>query len=662
MLDGARNALLGFLYQLLGTASVRVREVAPSNDGWADLIARVGNAVIRCEEFGQDATARPVAFPNDGVVAIQFKYSGEGNAIERGELLDILFAFDRSRRDAAAEGVAIDRFCLVTNRTMDANAQQVVDQSRNSPEPPGALRLRRTRSGQPIAENVRRLAPYNDDPDAAASALHAILREFDVLPCATFESDLCRLRAFAARYGVLNQEWNDRLNALIGAFVRETGEGRVIEVTREWLKRHLVGNADAANIQFDSSHQPHISVACRKRLDDLVAIQHRIPQGCFVPRDTQQAIRDQLALHPIVFVYGDGGCGKSLAVAEYLRAVCDRQLVWSEPADTASEMGIVEAINRLRMPGFCTGNADSSLSAIRERLQVANQHARPTWTINLDGIDETPNRRTEIRHLINQCWAQGSSENSPASLIVTCRSSEADQRARIHLASEWIGTPEPDLVTGVGFVSVGEFLDQDLAHAAELLNGVSGQRILDALNFNANDGKYSGPPGRASIAFDFPSALGAESRLSDRRSDTEPIAAEILQALRHPVVWGGFASLSENERIGILDGDQASLGRLADLFVKRFIIRCRARKKWSDCSLLEKALCTASRSITKSPPFSPQDWESACCQFLSTAEARDLYSEGLTYGLVRRESGPGWRWGHRFVIDYLAGLCNLGAV
>jgi hypothetical protein len=109
MLDGARNALLGYLYQLLGTASVRVREVRSGDDAWADLIARTGAGVVICEEFGQDATVRPLGLPTQGVVAIQFKHSAAtGSLIDRSELIDILCGFDRSRLEAKKEGVTID--------------------------------------------------------------------------------------------------------------------------------------------------------------------------------------------------------------------------------------------------------------------------------------------------------------------------------------------------------------------------------------------------------------------------------------------------------------------------------------------------------------------------------------------------------------------------
>jgi len=347
----------------------------------------------------------------------------------------------------------------------------------------------------------------------------------------------------------------------------------------------------------------------------------------------EESIRDQIASHPVVFVYGDGGCGKSLAVAEYLRSVCERQLVWSELATSATEPAIVQGINRVRLPGSPGGGSDHSLFDLRARLNVANRDGRPMWTIDLDGVDEAPGNRAEIRHLINECWAEGNVERSPASLLVTCRSPAAGDRAKGQLVSDWIGTPEPDLVQGVGFVYVPEFIDQHLAQAAILLNGLPEQRIINSLDPN----------------------FGSWSR---QLPDTETISDEIIQALRHPVVWGGYASLSEAGREGVLAGDPTSLATLAEQLLTRFLLRCHARRMWSDELMVEKGLTAAARSITVAPPYSIEDWEQGCEPFLGAAEARSLYSEALSYGLVRRDAVANWRWGHRFVVDYMATRSN----
>jgi len=95
MVDGARNALLGYLYQLLGTASVSLLEATSAGDVWARLIVRVGQAELLSEEFGQDATLHPRAHPKEGVTAIQFKHSGTaGSKIDRAEFIEILAAFE----------------------------------------------------------------------------------------------------------------------------------------------------------------------------------------------------------------------------------------------------------------------------------------------------------------------------------------------------------------------------------------------------------------------------------------------------------------------------------------------------------------------------------------------------------------------------------------
>ena len=269
MVDGARNALLGYLYQLLGSAAVSIREVTSAADAWAHLIARVGQGEVLIEEFGQDATVRPAHAPAQGVTAIQFKHSATaGSVIERDELIDILVAFDQARRDAAAESVIIEHYTIVTNRQLAPNAEVIVKHRGTTPH--RSLTLTATRGGEPVAATTRRLNPYQADNTRAAAAWHAITQSLTVLTGSTFEADLNRLRRFAANYGVLECEWERCLNWLVGALVRETAEGKTIEVTRAWLKEHLFGDGSTANLKFGSRFDPHISTLCRDRLDQQI--------------------------------------------------------------------------------------------------------------------------------------------------------------------------------------------------------------------------------------------------------------------------------------------------------------------------------------------------------------------------------------------------------
>jgi hypothetical protein len=627
MVDGARNALLGYLYQLLGTAAVIVRKVPSTADAWAQLIARVGQGELLSEEFGQDATLRPAATPNRGVTAIQFKHSANASTlIKRDELIDILLAFDRSRREAASDGIVIEHNALVTNRQLDPRAQEIVDHRAN-PTPHPSLMLSTARGRKPVTVNVKRLEPYQGDQNRAAAAMHEIIQSLELFPGETFEADLHRLREFAARYGVLDREWEGCLNSLVGAFICETAQGGTITVTREWLKEHMVGDRDAANLRFGCPFTPHISTVCRDRLDQRINMQHRIPPEFYLEREVQLALQTQLEQYSVVFVAGGGGRGKSLAVANFLRSVADRQLVWSEGAATASEEGLVRAVTTARLPGHQGGGADRCLGDIRARLEVANGSRRTLWTIDLDGIDEAPDQFRQLRELINLCWARGSRDASPASLVVTCRS-ETGSRTREIFISRWLDTPEPDLVDGVGFIELNDFVAHELVDAARLLNGAPEQRIIRTAS---------------------PSEVGVPQH-------STPVPEEILQSLRHPLVWGGYASLPEPDRSGILDGEPVPLGRLAEQLHGRFLRRCQVRKRWKDDRMLQRALPAVARHNAGPPPYAPEAWDQVCQSYLDRTEARDLYNESLSYGIIERDAGRSWRWGHLFLVDYLATL------
>ena len=620
MLDGARNALLGYLYQLLGTAAISIQEVSPGADAFAQLIASVGQGELISEEFGQDAVVHPAAKLNQGMTAIQFKHSATSERpIRSGELIDILSAFDQSRRETKLRGDTISHYVLVTNRRLDSTAQSIFDCG-TSAKAHQSLTLRPKR-GKYSAANLKLLKPYEGDPGLAAAAWHRIIQSLGVYTGMTFEASVTRLRSFAAKYGVLDHEWELRLNSIVGAFIQETSDGQHIAVTCEWLKKHMIGDSNAANLRFACPFQPHISIICRDLLDSRIKDQHRVPPEFYLDREVQQEIRLQLEQYPVVFVAGGGGRGKSLTVANYLRSVADRQLVWSEGAATASESELVTALTLARLPGGL-GSVDRFLRDIRVRLNVANKPQRPLWTIDLDGVDEAPDRVSQLRNLIRVCWAQGRRDASPASVLVSCRS-ETGSRAKENLISKWLDTPDPRLVDGVGFVELDNFVGDELVHAASLLNGAPEQRII----------------------------LAASLEAAPQRPPT--VSTEILQSLRHPVVWGEYASLDPARRNGILDHEQVQLDHLAEQLHERFLRRCRDRKFWRDGLMLECTLPEVARVVTGAPPYSSESWDQACQLCLDRTEARYLYDESLSYGIIERDSGPTWRWRHQFLLEYL---------
>jgi hypothetical protein len=72
--------------------------------------------------------------------------------------------------------------------------------------------------------------------------------------------------------------------------------------------------------------------------------------------------------------------------------------------------------------------------------------------------------------------------------------------------------------------------------------------------------------------------------------------------------------------------------------------------------MLERALPKVARATTGPPPYAYDDWDRACQSCLDRPEAGDLYSESLSYGIIERDAARSWRWGHPFLVDYLAAL------
>ena len=623
MIEGARNALAGYLFQLIGSAALRVRQVADADDAWAELLAVVGAGTLRAEEFGEDVVVRPDELSGCGMAVIQFKYSGNADrAIERSEFIEILVRLDAARREAAAGGEEVDRYVLISNRGLHASSQELYSQ-RNALEPPSPLRLRSSPT------NKTRLRPFLGDADAAARAWHAILQKLLVLQ-ATSEGQIERVRAFARRYGVLNSELGSAINTLAGALVLETASAPSVKITRESLKKNLVGDPRAAILELGSEGTPHLAELCRQRLDERLHLDHPVDSARRVPRQVLKDIRDELAQHPVVFVRGGGGCGKSLAVGMYLESICGQQVVWSASARDATERHIVDSITLLRLPDGENFGRDRSLEEFRARLATANPGAEVLWTIDLDGVDEAQDRRTELTELIRRCWNEGRHDGSPASLLVSCRA--ASPTEMLIQVSAFLGAMEPARVLDrVGVVNVDEFSDDELADAAALCDGPPEERILRAL--------------RADTGLGVTPDLGEATQVRE----------DVLESLHHPVVWGHYSDLDESRRSGVLDGDPASLGELASRVLDRFFLSCRNRRLWSDPRHLRDALTSVARVAGARLSHPVEQFEDLGAPVLGGTESSLLYAECESYGLVGREKKTYWRWRHQFLVDCLAG-------
>jgi hypothetical protein len=636
MHDGARDALLGYLYQAIGVSSLRavaVRE--PGGGAWAWLTASVASGRLEHERFGQDAVVTKLPGAAGENVAIQYKHSLDiTNAIATKELIEILHGFEMSRQDAGSRGVTISRYVLVTNRTLDDKARDLVAR-RNNRRPPKELVLPLRKKGKVVASNRRLLTHYNGKPQAAAAAWHAVLRVFEVVEGTSFRQGLDEIQQFAHRHGVLPDELGGAIDRLIGALLRETAVGPV-EVTVPWLKRHLVGADDAGDLSFGSAASLLIVERVRRRLENYLETVG-VP---VIRRSVLDDIRRQLAQFPVVFLIGEGGCGKSVSSVQYLLTEAAHRVGLTLPGHSACEQAVAYEFNRLRSPQHGHQFADRTLNDIVARLRVANPTERLVLAIDVDALDEPPpaEQVAAVRQLVSACWSSGNWGESGALLLVSYRPDDRRHGgAERALASRWFSSLSADYVLQrVGFVHVGGFNDDELAEAAEHLlavdAGASERRLLSALR---------------------PDTL--QSARTALLPEGGTVSTGVIASLKHPVVWGAYAGLAQELRARVLSGEQAALDTLAESFLRRFYDKCLSRGRAVSEHQMHAALVSVARQTTANPPFSKVGaWDPACVGHLNSNEASLLFGEAMTYGLIVRDSATEWRWRHAFVAGFLA--------
>ena len=109
--------------------------------------------------------------------------------------------------------------------------------------------------------------------------------------------------------------------------------------------------------------------------------------------------------------------------------------------------------------------------------------------------------------------------------------------------SSWLDTDIPHVhVDQVGIVHIGDFDDAELREAAQAVGEDEHRRIGATLR------EGMGPVEDTS----------AREVLGGR--DVADVDRLILDSLRHPVMWGVFASLESRQRLHALEGDQEALG------------------------------------------------------------------------------------------------------
>jgi hypothetical protein len=247
MPDGARSALLGYLYQLVQVATLRAcaANAAEAEPEWPVLLALIARARLTSELFNQDA----VALADDGssaCAAIQVKYSEGGNeSIDFQSFVELLHGFEQARLLAQRDQWTVESYFLITNRSLNSSVEEILaDPSETSIR--RALKKRVSNPPEWLAKLFRRYA----NADSALQAWAAALAKLEPPLNASFQRGLDKLCQFAHWHGVLPEELDSALTNLIGRLFQDSASAKPLEITASWLRLHLTGVQDAVDIRF----------------------------------------------------------------------------------------------------------------------------------------------------------------------------------------------------------------------------------------------------------------------------------------------------------------------------------------------------------------------------------------------------------------------------
>jgi len=387
MVDGAREALAGYLYQILAATGLSAR----ARGGMDDLDELTCNLVVLArrsrilhEVHGQDASLQDVAGAANEETAIQFKFSRKASStdIRPAELREILYAFDRSRKAAAAATprVNLTGFIVVTNRALSGEMRRVYEQDRAKAFGTKSEWKWLFVSGKKAAE-VK--AAYSSIR-AAAQAWHGIFQQLWIIPQIDQAHWLDGLRHYAVKRGLPPEDFEAACNHLVGQAVRTT-IGQAPEISRAWLNQALLKYSDARSLDVAEQIDPARAAAqegfVRWFEENLVTARRTL-----IRRSLLDLLAEEVVQHSIILLLGAGGCGKSILAAQYLVEAAPRRFVAAIAARDFHQHWVGELFNGWCSTGHHQEMACQTAQEALRRLCLANQGGeRPILVIDSGG-------------------------------------------------------------------------------------------------------------------------------------------------------------------------------------------------------------------------------------------------------------------------------------
>ena len=638
--ESGHYSIAGFVYQILGSG-VEAFHICEKVKNEAEP-----DTLIVLERFGQDAVEKPPEGSDRVPRLIQYKYSTVGKPMNEGQFTDVIFAFVQSASDAN-RSVNDFRYVISTNRELTDNAQDWregdgtgrakaqaylttrAEKLVAAQEEKRIEKLKKSKSKSPPKRKAKEVL-QKEKQDLAQEMLSVFdLLDYDKKFKSDYENTIVEE---AKQYGMLGEEIDRGVDAIVGYLIKLAGSAGPRIVLPETLRLKLTGNEKAVKLCSEDSN--------KLQRDDLEKFNRPEVPPNVVPRSKVEDLADSIMGYPLTIVYGDGGCGKSVAMSELVSSCLQNfrrppgfcLLARASSFNPEFAMGRVAAWRR-----FNSYSSGEKFSDSLRRLDGAFGD-RPVLLVCVDAIDEKDKVRlprdvvefiTELVDYAVQSRYSTETDVAVVSVVVSCRREDEYknlERMNSLAPSEFINS-----------IKLSDFEPDELIHAAKMSDGVDEtvrERII--FRFGSDDQKQLGS---SSVPPKTISHIG------------ETI-------IRHPVIWSKFAILSTAFQHSCLDGLNEGLFQLGEKYFEWF--RKKASYRITDLKLgdCKASLTAAAESHSKHTPTDyRKSWRDPIVETvdITKRQAELLFQEAISAGIIVEEEQQGskWRWNHLWFCNYL---------
>jgi len=362
--ESGRYSLAGFLYQIVGSGVEAFRIAKYEKDG-------EDNEILELEQLGQDLVGRS-ADDSDSIRLIQFKYSSTNAIVNPSDLRTILQTFLTCVHEAD-KSVDSCTYELRTNRELHSDIDDW-------------FHAKKDKDRCKLHDAIKTTSRSGEVEDL--DEICEIFERFDYqhLTNAGLKS---ALDESAAKLGMKEKETADGVNRLIGFLGQKSIEPGERRVSLTQIRSEFAGHPNAFELLSDES----IKVR-RKDIDNFqqeeASKSADAARALIIKRTKTEDIVLALLQYPVVVVHGDGGCGKSIAVADALMSCLqDRQqppgFCFIGRAEAMKPSIVISKIAAWRNCSNHSDGANFSVAFGRLRAAYANS---PVLVICFDGIDE----------------------------------------------------------------------------------------------------------------------------------------------------------------------------------------------------------------------------------------------------------------------------------